>query len=89
MVPDPLALAEDEGLSRAVAYAAFSDHAPGQFFGSGAGGGVVSAFGREVLPDADLLWHNGHVYAYVLCAVYCLRLLSHPSQQGALAGLEF
>ena len=76
MVPDPLALAEDEGLSRAVAYAAFSDHAPGQFFGSGAGGGVVSAFGREVLPDADLLWHYGRVYAFLLCADFPLFRIS-------------
>ena len=57
--------------------------------GSFSNGDLSNFANNSNLKLLTAVGHNGHVYAYVLCAVYCLRLLSHPSQQGALAGLEF
>ena len=76
MVPDPFAMAEDERLSRAVAHVVVSAYAANQFAGGGADWLTVLVLKWEVFPEADLLWHYGHVYAFLLCTDFPLFRLS-------------
>ena len=76
VVSDPFAMAEDESLPRTVAHVVVPAYAANQFAGGDTGWLTLLFLKWEVFPDADLLWHYGRVYAFLLCADFTLLRIS-------------